>query len=83
MRNIFDNIWRYIIDIFVDDIRDDPYLQTIEARDFTEHYRVDFPNIALDRVLVAVEYTNIEDILESYKYHSERSYVHVFVNMLS
>jgi competence protein ComFC len=83
MKTIFDNIWRYIVDIFVDDTWEKLTFQNTQIRDLTEHYRVDFPNIALDRVLVAVEYMNIEDILESYKYHSERSHVHVFVNMLS
>jgi len=83
MYRFIDTISRYIVDIFVDDIRQDTKDKDIHVRDLTHHYRADFPNIALDKILVAIEYSNIEDILESYKYHSERSHVHIFVKMLS
>lgn len=83
MQGIFDNIWRYIVDIFVDDVWESFSDKDIQVRDLTAHYRVDFPKLALDSVFVASEYQKIESILESYKYQSERSHVTFFVRMLT
>jgi competence protein ComFC len=83
MRYIFDSIWRYIGDIFLDDTPERISLTDWCIQDLTSHYREDFPKIALDRVIVAMRYGDMADILESYKYHSDRSHVDPFVSMLS
>lgn len=82
MKHIIDNIYWYIVDIFVDDFWDTLVIDDMQSLDLTEHYRIDFPKIELDAVLVWVRYSNIEDILESFKYHSERSHVGVLVAIL-
>lgn len=83
MKHIFGIIWRYIGDIFVEDFWDNISIPKLEVRNLTKHYRVDFPNIELDAVFVWAQYSDIENILESYKYHSERTHVHLFVQILS
>lgn len=82
MRNIFDSMWRYIVDIFVEDFWETFSIEDTLVRDLTEHYRVDFPWIELDAVFVWAKYRDIENILELYKYHSDRSYAKVFVQIL-
>jgi competence protein ComFC len=83
MYTFFDTVWRYIGDIFFDILWDDIQNHTANPRDLTAHYRLDFPNIALHTLLVATQYSQIENMLESYKYHSERVYCDVFVDMLA
>ena len=52
MKRIFDSIWRYIVDIFVEDISDMSPKGLLEIRDLTRYYLSDFPKIQLDQVLV-------------------------------
>lgn len=82
MVHIFDSMWRYIVDIFVEDFWKIFSIDDVLVRDLTEHYRIDFPRIELDAVFVWVKYRDVEDVLEAYKYHSERSYAKVFVQIL-
>lgn len=83
MKNIFDNIWRYIGDIFIEDVQVDLSLEWIHYRDVTGHYRIDFPRIELDAVFIWTKYSDIENIIESYKYRSEREYVRIFVSIFT
>ena len=52
MKRMFDSIWRYIGDIFVEDISDMSSRDLLEIRDLTQYYLSDFPKIHLDQVLV-------------------------------
>jgi competence protein ComFC len=75
-------MWRYIVDIFVEDVWRSFSDQDIQIWDLTEHYHVDFPKLALDAVFTWSRYSDIEDILESYKYHSERAHAFFFSRIL-
>jgi hypothetical protein len=52
MKRLFGSIWRYIVDIFVEDISDMSPKDLLEIRDLTRYYLSDFPKIQLDQVLV-------------------------------
>ncbi len=80
--DIFDRIWRFIVDVFVEESPIHERM-TLHIQDRIEHYRVDFPGFYLDRILVACEYHDIEKALELYKYHSHREYVDIFVDIFA
>jgi predicted amidophosphoribosyltransferase len=52
-------------------------------QNLTEHYKKELHPCFLDVVLVGTPYSQIEKILERYKYFSNREYVDIFVDILS
>ncbi len=83
MKIILSHIWRYIGDIFFDDLPSVREPRVIIPKNLIAHYKVDLPDCVIDEVIVALEYIQIADMLERYKYHSDRSYADEFVGILS
>lgn len=58
-----------ILSIFVD-IQEEKAV--FSPQDLTIHYKQEIPHCVIDGVFVAAHYRDIQDILEAYKYRSER-----------
>ena len=70
---MFASLLRCILDIFVDER--DNITPRSEVKDLTVHYRLEIPHLFLDRISVASEYSETKELLESYKYLSQRENV--------
>lgn len=78
--NIFHTVSVFLRDVFIDDIE---YFYAIEAKpkNRIQHYRDEFPGFLLDNVFIGCEYSQIQKVLEVYKYGSRREYGDIFVSL--
>lgn len=82
IKKLLGTIWLYLIQIFFEDIPKKSK-SVVVSMDFTHHYQNELEGCFLDSVLVAMNYRDIEEKIESYKYHSERNHRKYFVELLS
>lgn len=73
-----------LVSIFFDEkIQSIHDTEIFAPQDLTKHYRQEIQDMAIDRILVASHYDTIHRALEAYKYHSDRHYSPLFVDLLS
>ncbi len=73
-----------ILSIFFDEWKSTAMMKNVyHPQDLTEHYRKEIPKIALDKIYVAAQYSDIRWAIERYKYGSDRQYTQEFVDLLS
>lgn len=66
-------ILQQLASIFFDS--DHPNIERVEIQELGQHYREEIHPLFLDQIWVASAYIYTRDILERYKYHSEREYI--------
>ena len=74
-------IIRIIHDIFLE--KRENTSSTFNPSELTEHYKKERWSHHLDAIYIATTYAEIEEELTRYKYHSEREYVDLFVDLLA
>ena len=82
MKNLVKNTYKFISDVFFDGSIIDKNISPTIPQVITEHYKIDYPKLLLDGVIIAASYEEIESLLERYKYHSDRAQAKIFVKML-
>ncbi len=70
MQQYREDILRFLRDIFFDEVYTPQ--KTSSPKDLTEYYKKQLWNLYLDSVIVAKSYVEVENIIDAYKYRSER-----------
>jgi ComF family protein len=69
-----------IVSIFFDP--ETPLSLSQDPRDLTHHYQKEIANLSLDRVYIGSDYSHVSEMVDRYKYHSDRTQTRELITIL-